>query len=190
MNQPVKIQFINCQSTPAIESRIHERIEKLERHFSPLINGKVTVEKPHRSKKHGLLYRVTVHLTAPGKDLFAGKTPDNNPAHEDVYVAIRDTFDVMERQLKHHFDQLRKEVKFHESRPTGQVIKLFPEEGYGFIQSMDGRQIYFNENSVLNKAFSKLNLGTQVRFVEELGNQGPQASTIECVRPSREGSVS
>jgi ribosome-associated translation inhibitor RaiA len=59
MNQPVKIQFINCQSTPAIESRIHERIEKLERHFSPLINAKVTVEKPHRSKKHGLLYRQT-----------------------------------------------------------------------------------------------------------------------------------
>jgi ribosome-associated translation inhibitor RaiA len=105
----------------------------LERHFAPIINCKVTIKKPHLRKQQGSLYQVTIHLSAPRKDLFAGKNPDNNPAHTDVYVAIRDAFDTIERQLKTHFQHLRKEVKSHKAKPIGQIIRLFPQDGYGFI---------------------------------------------------------
>jgi cold shock CspA family protein/ribosome-associated translation inhibitor RaiA len=182
MNEALKIQFKNCDSTRAIEKSIFDHFDKLDRHFSPIVAGKVTIEKPHRSKHQGGLYRVTINLTTPGKELFVGKATNDELAHCDVYVAIRDAFLSMEKKLKTHFDQLRHEVKTHISPSQGKVIRLFPRDGYGFIETSDGRHIYFNENCVLNENFSKLNLGSKVRFSEELGDKGPQASTIEYVR--------
>lgn len=183
MNHPLQISFKNCQPTLAIENKLFEHIQKLERHYSPIIHCRVTIEKPNKRKLHGDLYQVKIHLTAPGGDLFAGKTPENHSAHEDVYVAIRDAFDNIERQLAAHFGQLRREVKSHETiKSTGRIIRLFPKDGYGFIETHEGRQIYFHENSVLNGEFTKLNMGNQVKFVEELGNEGPQASTIEFIK--------
>jgi cold shock CspA family protein len=58
------------------------------------------------------------------------------------------------------------------------VTRLFPWEGYGFLTSADGREIYFDRRSVLNDAFDRLAEGIQVRYVEESGEQGPQASTV------------
>jgi cold shock CspA family protein len=51
-------------------------------------------------------------------------------------------------------------------------------EDYGMIKMPDGRQIYFHRNSVLDGAYDKLIEGSEVRFVEEAGDEGPQASTV------------
>ena len=180
MNQPLQISFKNCRPTLAIQNKLFEHIQKLERHYSPIISCRVSIEKPHRRKRHGNSYDVKIHLTAPGKDLFAGKTPNINPTHDDVYVAIRDAFDNIERQLATHFEHLRREIKSHQSdKTTGKIFRLFPKDGFGFIKTADERQIYFHENSIVNYQFDKLNMGNEVRFVEELGDQGPQASSIE-----------
>jgi cold shock CspA family protein len=58
------------------------------------------------------------------------------------------------------------------------VNRLFPEEGYGFLETPDGREIYFHRHSVLYPGFDRLAIGTEVRFVEEPGEKGPQASTV------------
>jgi cold shock CspA family protein len=34
---------------------------------------------------------------------------------------------------------------------TGRVAKLFSEPGYGFIETPEGRQVYFHANSVLDE---------------------------------------
>jgi cold shock CspA family protein len=52
-------------------------------------------------------------------------------------------------------------------------------EDYGVIMTPDNREIYFHRNSVLNEEFDKLEEGTEVRFHEESGEQGPQASTVK-----------
>jgi cold shock CspA family protein len=49
---------------------------------------------------------------------------------------------------------------------------------FGFLRTSDGREIYFHRNSVLDGGFDKLRPGTAVTFVEEQGEQGPQASTV------------
>jgi cold shock CspA family protein len=51
-------------------------------------------------------------------------------------------------------------------------------EGYGFLTAQDGREIYFDRRSVLNDAFDRLEEGTPVRYMEEPGAEGPQASTV------------
>jgi len=51
------------------------------------------------------------------------------------------------------------------------------------IETRDGREIYFHRNSVLNAAFDDLKIGAEVRFAEEEGEQGPQASTVTITKP-------
>jgi len=60
------------------------------------------------------------------------------------------------------------------------VTKLFVDRGYGFIEDEEGREIYFHRNSVLGIAFEKLHVGAKVRFAEEDGDKGPQASTVHA----------
>jgi len=62
------------------------------------------------------------------------------------------------------------------------VARLFPEDGYGFLRTSEGREIYFNERSVLKGAFPRLRVGSLVRFAEEAGDEGPQASTVTPLR--------
>lgn len=58
---------------------------------------------------------------------------------------------------------------------------LNPQEGYGFLETPDGREIYFHRHSVLHGHFDDLQVGTEVTFVEEAGKKGAQASTVAIV---------
>ena len=40
------------------------------------------------------------------------------------------------------------------------------------------RHRYFHRNSVLHGGFERLRIGSKVRFIEEPGEKGPQASTV------------
>ena len=53
------------------------------------------------------------------------------------------------------------------------------EDGYGFLESPDGRELYFHRNSVLHNEFERLELGDCVTFSEEEGQRGPQASSVK-----------
>lgn len=58
------------------------------------------------------------------------------------------------------------------------MSRLFPDEGYGFLRTLEGAEVYFNKNSVLHDAFNRLTIGSRVAFSEELGEKGVQASTV------------
>ena len=96
-------------------------------------------------------------------------------------MVIRDAFDAMKRQLEDYARKRRGKTKKHESSAHGRVLVLIPEEGYGRIETPDERVIYFHRNSVLDNDFDKLEVGSEVRFVEEMGERGPQASTVTRV---------
>ncbi len=72
-------------------------------------------------------------------------------------------------------------TKGHVGQPHAKVSKLFPQEGYGFLETPDGREIYFHRHSVLDEGFDRLQIGTEVTFAEEMGKKGPQASTVKRV---------
>ncbi len=96
----------------------------------------------------------------------------------DAHLAVRDAFKAMRRKLEDYVRETRGDVKAHAGLPHGKVSELFPLEDYGFIKTQDGRRIYFHRNSVLDSRFDELDLETEVSFVEESGNKGPQASTV------------
>ena len=72
-------------------------------------------------------------------------------------------------------------MKSHDPQPYAVVCRVFPEEGYGFIETPEGKEVYFHGNSVLGDDFKHLEVGTEVTFVEEAGERGPQASSVKLV---------
>ncbi|MFQ5959092.1 MAG: HPF/RaiA family ribosome-associated protein [Alphaproteobacteria bacterium] len=181
MRIPLQITFRDIPPSEAVEARIRKKTQKLEQIYDRITSCRVVVETPHRRHNHGKLYHVRVDLTVPGSELVINREPPEHHAHEDIYVAIRDAFTAAQRRLQHHIARRQGNVKAREGPPHGIVIGLFPEQGYGFLESLDGREIFFHRNSVLNDGFDRLEVGAEVRFAEEDGDKGPQASTVALI---------
>lgn len=178
MQIPLQITFRNMEPSPAIEQAVREKMAKLEEFHSGIIGCRVVIETPHRRHHQGKLVHVRIDLTVPGSELVVRREPELNHAHEDAYVALRDAFDSVKRQLEDHIRQRRGAVKTHETPSEGRIARLFPEQDYGFIQLLDGREVYFHRNSVLGAGFDRLAVGDTVRIAEEIGEKGPQATTV------------
>lgn len=175
MQIPVQITFRDIPHSDAIESEIHKKVEKLETIYPRLIACRVVLESEQRHQHQGKLYAVRVDLSAPGTELVATRQK-----HEDIYVALRDAFDAMKRQLQAFAAKQRGEVKTHEIEVHGTITRLFPEEGYGFIQGFNGTEYYFTANAVAFPDFSELSIGLEVTFIEGVGDNGPQAYRISA----------
>lgn len=180
-NEP-EISFRDIEPSDAVRSKIQERIERLERYSDDLIGCRVVVGTPHKSKSKGRIYQVSINLEIPGKDLVANRHSEEDHSHEDIYVAIRDAFDAIERQLKEWSEKRRGQVKKHDSQPQGTVSRLEPDEDHGFITPRTGSgHVYFHRNAVLGADFEDLEVGTPVKYHEEEGDEGPQASTVHVL---------
>ncbi len=176
MKLPIQITARNVSPSEAVKEAIFERAASLEQFSDRIMGCRVMVEAPHRHHHQGVQYNVRIDLTVPGAELVV-----KHQAHEDIYVAIRDAFNAARRQLEEYERRVRGVVKSHEEKPHGFVTKLFSEKGYGFLEGPEGYEVYFHRNSVLNNAFDRIAVGAQVRFVEEPGEKGPQASTVVIV---------
>jgi cold shock CspA family protein/ribosome-associated translation inhibitor RaiA len=183
MEVPIEISFRGVERTPAMEKLIREQAEKLEQVCDHLTSVRVTVEKPQEHLSTGNPYRVRVIARIPpGHELVASREPGEGDMHAPVEKVIRETFHAVWRQVKEIKQRQRGEVKKHPAQETaGIVVKLFKEEGYGFILAPEGHEIYFHQNSVLHGDFDRMSVGVGVRYLEESGNNGPQASTVDIV---------
>jgi len=180
MKVPPEIVFEGMDSSDAVRARVEREVAKLERFHDRITSSRIVIEAPSHAKQKGGLYRVRVRMLTPdGGEIKAERHSDQNHAHENVYVAIRDAFAAARRQLQDRSRRRRGDVKAHEASPEGTVAKMFPEQGYGFIQSVGGDEIYFHRNAVLNDGFDRLKPGEAVRYAEEMGEKGPQASTVQ-----------
>jgi len=61
------------------------------------------------------------------------------------------------------------------------VSLLLRKEGYGFIRSLDGRQIYFHRDSLPGGEFDRLEIGTSVHWVEGQVEKRPRATSVRIV---------
>ncbi|HEY3276648.1 MAG TPA: HPF/RaiA family ribosome-associated protein [Syntrophorhabdaceae bacterium] len=178
---PLQISFHEVDRSEALEARIREGATKLDRFHETIMKCRVVVEAPHRRHRTGNSYHLRIDVSVPGKELVVDREPGDRDTHDDVYVMVRDAFEAMERKLKDYDRKKHGEVKLDLAAPHAKVVRLFPEEGYGFLESFDGNELYFNKNSVLNDGFGRLKVGMEVRYREEMGDKGPQASTVAIV---------
>lgn len=179
MQIPLQITFKDIPHSDAIEAKIKEKAKKLDQFAKHIMSCRVVVEEPHKNHNQGNLFQIKIDITVPpGHEIVASKQSDLNHAHEDMYVAIRDAFNAVQRQVQDLVKKQQGKVKKHETPPRGAVKQLFPEMDYGLIETPDGREIYFHRNSVINADFDDIHVGDPAHFAEEMGEEGPQASTV------------
>jgi cold shock CspA family protein/ribosome-associated translation inhibitor RaiA len=178
MQVPLRITFQDMPPSTAIEARIRERADALDKLFPGIISCRVAVKASAARHHQGTMYHLNIELTVPGREIVVKRDPAEHHAHEDVLVSIRDAFDAVRRQLEDYARRVRLDIKTHEVPLHGRVTQLFPD--YGYIESSDGQQIYMHRNAVLDGQYDALSIGDEVRYAlhEGEGEKGPQASTV------------
>ncbi len=182
MQIPYEISFEGMAPSDAVRVRIEKEIDRLERFHDRITSCHVAIIAPRHHKHQGGLFDVKIYMALPGGgEVRVQRNPPQDHAHEDAYVSIRDAFAAARRQLQDKDRQLEGHVKTHEASPHGRIARIFYYEGYGFIETPDGGEVYFYRNSVADVDFEKLEVGQEVRFTEELGEKGPQASVVHLI---------
>jgi cold shock CspA family protein len=183
MQVPLEISFRDIEKSDAIETLIREKTQKLEKICDYMTSCRVAVAKPQKHQQSGSPYRVRLDVRIPpGHEIVVKREPGEGDMHEPLDKVIRGVFDSAWRQVKEIVERQRDDVKTHPQQEAGGLVdELVQSEGYGFLRTVDGRRVYFHRNSVLNDDFDRLEVGTGVRFVEEMGEDGPQASTVQIV---------
>jgi cold shock CspA family protein len=181
MERPVEVTFRNTPRLEAIEAVVRREAAKLERYHKGIVECRVAIERPQRFQREGNLYRVRILVSAASRQpVVVAREPLHSDMHDDLRTIVVGAFKAARRQLQSLAERQRGDEKPpHEAR--GLVVRLFPPKGYGFLKTLDGRDLYFHRNSVLHGDFERLAVGTEVRFVESEGDEGPQASTVQVV---------
>lgn len=182
METPVKIDFQGMTATEKVRRAINEHLTEFEDRFGRITAGRVVVKGPGGHHRLGGLYEINIRLLLPnGREVNVGRTASQDERHSDLDFALNDAFKRARRQLQDQVKLMRGEVKVHEEAPLATVIRLDTAGGFGFLETADGREIYFHQNSVVNGGFRKLDIGDRVVFVESvsMGEKGPQASTVK-----------
>jgi len=183
METPVEIAFRNMEPSEFVEKRVRERVDRLEQFYDRITSCHIQIEAPHKHHRKGNPYEIHIEVRVPGTELAVNHKPGNRHTHDDVYVAIRDAFDAMERQIKKWKQKANAEVKVHDAPLAGRIAELYGERDFGRVAMTDGRLVYFHRNSVVGNGFDRLSVGDAVELAvdSEESDKGPQASAVRPI---------
>jgi cold shock CspA family protein len=181
-----QIDFQGMEPSADLRARIEEHIARLEDRYGRITACRVVVKAPGSRHHTGGLYEFHIRLVLPdGREVAIERTPHLDERFQNLDFALNDVFKRARRRLQDQVRRLRGQVKAHvATTPTGIVKKLLAGEDYGFLEAADGREIYFHANSVANRGFARLEIGEHVHFVEEAGENGPQAIVVKPLASS------
>jgi cold shock CspA family protein/ribosome-associated translation inhibitor RaiA len=173
--QDVHIEGRNLEILPEWREKIEEELARLQKHYhDPILHARVEII----GTGHHRLGAFEVHLvvTVPGDTITLVRQG------EMVMPLVVEAFDALDRRLAEHSQVIQQKVKAHaEVAQHGRVVRLFPDDDYGFIETDDGLEVYFHAHAVKHGKFAHLTPGTPVTFAQETGDQGPQAIWVQPV---------
>lgn len=199
---PLQMTFRHAKALPNAEQWTREEAMKLQRFYPRIMGCRVAIEEV-TGRKEGNPWHVRIDLTVPGGEVVVQHEPslagrarrigqaeikkdmESPRMQKNLHTAIQDAFKSARRRLQDYARKQRGDTKRLEAQPTAHVTQIFPEMGYGFLATSDGREIYFHKDSVLKQAFPRITAGTSVTFTEEAGEKGPQASTVRIASKPR-----
>jgi putative sigma-54 modulation protein len=90
----------HLEVTPALRSYVTTKLDRITRHFDQVVDVKVllTVEKQKEKERR---QRAECNIHVKGNDLFA------ESAHHDLYAAVDELVDKLDRQVVRHKDRLQ-----------------------------------------------------------------------------------
>jgi cold shock CspA family protein len=202
METAPEIMFKGTERTIYIEKLITSGIAKLERVCNYIVSAHITIEQIQTRHKTDNPYRILIEISIRDRpdivverlsnkvkksldepDQIDGRPVRKRSVREEALPAlIISTFGSARRELEKVIDKQRGAVKFHpQQRAQAIVEKIFRDEQYGFLRSLDGQSVYFNRNSLLHNHWEQLKVGTAVRYTQKMGDKGLQASIVEPV---------
>jgi cold shock CspA family protein len=188
MQIPLEISYRNIRKRESIESLIKQKVKKLEDVCDYMTSCRIALEIPQKNIRKGNPYRIRISIRVPhSHEVVVRHEPGGDKDDDSLEHIIRETFEAARKQLRELVEKQRREVKIHSQQEVTAIVeKLYPQDGYGFIRTMEGRQLYFHRNSVLHNDFNRIKIGSSVRYFEEEGEDGPQASTVQVFdRPGK-----
>ncbi len=183
MYVPLELSYRNVEKTESLEQTIREQVEKLERVCDHISSCRVAVEKTGGHLQSGSPYRVRVDVNVPpSHELVARSELGKGNMHQDVEAIVRDVFGEVRRQVKEINERQHGHAKVHpQQQAVALVDRIFQDQDYGFLRTVDGQEVYFHRNSVLHGDFDRLEAGTGVNLMMEMGSNGLQATSVRVV---------
>ena len=174
MQIPLQITVRDMAASPSLEERIRSKAEELERFHPRITHCRVTVSESHKHHHQGRQFEVRIDVRVPGHaEVVVTRQHD-----EDVYVALRDAFGATTRRIEDVLREQRGSVKAHDTPQHGTVKRVVRDEGFGFIETGDGRELYFSRDNVVHPVFEHLEPGMEVQFIESASDEGLQAKRV------------
>ena len=106
MTTPLQITVRDMPHSDALDARIRDNAEKLGEFHPNITSCRVTIEELRKHHQQGRHFQVGIDARVPGREIVANHAHD-----EDVYVALREAFDALERQLELQVRVRRGKVK-------------------------------------------------------------------------------
>jgi cold shock CspA family protein/ribosome-associated translation inhibitor RaiA len=183
MQVPLSITYRYVEKNDAVEELIRSKAAKLEQVCDYMISCSVAIEQDQKFQRSGSPFRVRIDMVVPpGHELVVKRESSGGEIHDKLPEVIRDAFSAARRQLQKLTERQRGRVKTHPEQEMGAIVsRLFPEEDYGFLKTLEGEEIYFHKNSVTSNDFDRLEVGTGVNYAAQQGEKGLQASTVRIV---------
>jgi cold shock CspA family protein/ribosome-associated translation inhibitor RaiA len=184
MQTPVEIDFQGLQANEQLRSCVTKNISTLEQRFGRITACRVVIKGPSERHRKGGAFDISIRLSLPqGREVDIARSEkawaDNRLL--DPVVAVNDAFKRARRRLQDHARRMQGHVKSREALPVATVKRFNAAGGFGFLETADGREVYFHKNSILDDSIRDVMPGTRVTFFEEMGDKGPQASTVKVL---------
>jgi cold shock CspA family protein len=180
MQEPLQISFHNMASSAALESRVREQWAKVERHYDGIISARIVLEAAHK-QPHKSTLGITISIGVPGRDIVVKREQRLHESDHHATWVINDAFHTAERQLEDYAQKQRHEIKVHDGeREYARVVRLYPDQSYGFIETRDRLDIYFHRDVLRDADFDALKVGSEVLYTlaPDDGPMGPMASSV------------
>ena len=150
-----------------------ERIRALGEGQTDLIDVRITARGTGHHK-HGDK-EVRIVCEARGREIVAARS------REDLGLSLNEALDAFEREVRRMRERRSERRSERPAEPPhlGIVDRIFPDEGYGFVLTDSGEQVYFHRNAVQGALdFDRLSEGDRVGLNLEAGDEGPQATVL------------
>lgn len=179
MHVPIEIDYRNVNKTEALETRIRDRIAKMDKLSDKLSSCHLSVEKLHEHQDSGRRFRVRLVMHhPPGQELVVDRNSSGGDVHQEVHQVVDEVFDSAERKLKKLVDKLHGDVKSHpHQEPTAVIMEIHREAGEGRLRSVEGQELYFNRTTSPDD-FDHLDEGDGVSYIEAHTEEGPYANSV------------
>ena len=86
--------------TPALRSYVTSKLDRITRHFDQVVDDKVLLTVENLKEKQGRK-RAECNVHVKGSDMFAASS------HADMYAAVDELVDKLDRQVVRHKDRLQ-----------------------------------------------------------------------------------